>query len=222
MNYIVLLERSQIVTVTKEVIEWMKEIISSYEEPKFITKEYFESNGINKKALSEVGSTITFTLNNGEKVEAMVVDFYEYENIALLMHVDCLNNAYPMNKSATTDGGYTNSYLRKVLKEEIFDLYPDALKGMMVPFMDDECRGDCLRLPTKEEIFGDDNGCGQLGLMKNRRNRIALRNNNPEWYWLQDVVSSTHFANVNNYGNAHNYTATNSNGVRPLFQISLI
>lgn len=39
------------------------------------------------------------------------------------------------------------------------------------------------------------------------------------WFWLRDVVSSTAFAVVNDYGNAHYSGAENTRGVRPAFSI---
>lgn len=38
-------------------------------------------------------------------------------------------------------------------------------------------------------------------------------------FWLRDVVSSAHFARVNNDGHANANNASNSNGVRPVFAI---
>ena len=39
------------------------------------------------------------------------------------------------------------------------------------------------------------------------------------WYWLRDVYSASNFCNVDTYGNAAYYGASNSNGVRPAFPI---
>lgn len=37
--------------------------------------------------------------------------------------------------------------------------------------------------------------------------------------WLRDVVSSTAFARVDDHGNTHSYSASSSNGVRPVFLV---
>ena len=60
--------------------------------------------------------------------------------------------------------------------------------------------------------------------MKNRRNRIAFRNNEFEWYWLKNrgVWSATGFALVNNHGGAYANNASYSFGVRPLFKIRFV
>ena len=41
-------------------------------------------------------------------------------------------------------------------------------------------------------------------------------------WWLRDVVSGANFANVNNNGNANYNSASNSNGIRPDFDIPSI
>ena len=42
---------------------------------------------------------------------------------------------------------------------------------------------------------------------------------NRQWFWLRDVVSSTYFARVANYGGAYCDTASSGSGVRPAFPI---
>ena len=42
---------------------------------------------------------------------------------------------------------------------------------------------------------------------------------NRAWFWLRDVVSASHFANVDNAGLAIYYAASNALGVRPAFSI---
>ena len=42
---------------------------------------------------------------------------------------------------------------------------------------------------------------------------------NREWFWLRDVVSAVHFADVDNTGIAHRWPASGSCGVRPAFSI---
>ena len=61
-------------------------------------------------------------------------------------------------------------------------------------------------------------------MMKKRRNRIAFRNDEFEWYWLKNrgVESATSFAIVSYDGRANGYGASNSFGVRPLFKIRFV
>ena len=58
--------------------------------------------------------------------------------------------------------------------------------------------------------------------MKDRKNRIAFRQNCWEWGWLQNKRkgSATLFANVNNHGYATCNGASASGGVRPAFLIN--
>ena len=61
----------------------------------------------------------------------------------------------------------------------------------------------------------------QLSLFRLRHDSIVARNDagGRYWYWLRDVVSSSNFALVDYYGNASNYGAAGSGGVRPAFLI---
>ena len=61
---------------------------------------------------------------------------------------------------------------------------------------------------------GYDVGCqkSQLSLFKHRHDTIQAGRS---WYWLRDVYSASDFALVNDDGNAGNYHASASGGVRP-------
>ena len=95
----------------------------------------------------------------------------------------------------------------------------------MVPFDN----GDLLRIPFFGEIFGQEDaeyfepdGCEQWELMKDRKNRIAFRQNCWEWGWLQNKWkgSAADFALVTGHGNANSNNASHSYGVRPAFLIN--
>ena len=61
-------------------------------------------------------------------------------------------------------------------------------------------------------------------LMRDRKNRIALREGEPyEWGWLMNKVkgSATAFANVNDDGHTIYDNASNSFGVRPVFFLKM-
>lgn len=57
--------------------------------------------------------------------------------------------------------------------------------------------------------------------MKDRKNRIAFRDNSWEWGWLQNKRkgSATTFCHVGSLGRATAWLASNSFGVRPAFLI---
>lgn len=61
----------------------------------------------------------------------------------------------------------------------------------------------------------------QLSLFRLKPALTVARNDAGEryWYWLRDVVSASHFANVNYSGHAGSSSASNVNGVRPAFLI---
>lgn len=61
----------------------------------------------------------------------------------------------------------------------------------------------------------------QLSLFKLDASKIVALNDAGErfWYWLRDVVSASHFADVTTNGGADHYGASNSGGVRPAFLI---
>lgn len=143
---------------------------------------------------------------------------------ALFLLDKYLDEAYPMNRKNTNKGGYEESDLRETLRsKEILDLFDDW-GDRMVPFDN----GDLLRVPFFGEIFGQEDaeyfepdGCDQWELMKDRKNRIAFRQNCWEWGWLQNKRkgSATNFCSVGAYGTATNWNASSSIGVRPVFLI---
>ena len=57
--------------------------------------------------------------------------------------------------------------------------------------------------------------------MKDRKNRIAFRDNSWEWGWLQNKRkgSAADFCDVGNFGSAGYWFASDSIGVRPAFLI---
>lgn len=142
---------------------------------------------------------------------------------ALFLLDQYLDTAYQMNREYTNEGGYEASDLRKELqKEEVLDIF-GSVRDMMVPFKN----GDLLRIPYAEEFFGDVDGYEPSGkkqwfLMKDRKNRIAIREGEAyEWGWLQNKVksSSANFARVNDLGHADYGGASHSYGVRPVFRL---
>ncbi len=136
-----------------------------------------------------------------------------------------LDKPMAMNPENTNKGGYAESDLRKALQsDEVLDIFADW-RDYMVPFDN----GDLLRIPFYGEIFGQENaecfepdGCEQWELMRDRKNRVAFRQNDYEWGWLQNKHkgSSTRFANVNSLGYAGCSDASNFCGVRPAFLIA--
>lgn len=177
----------------------------------------------------EVGDIVSYTMEDGEEVEALAVkeEFDKHGNLCMVfMLLDCLKEECRMNRDDTNDGGYEVSHLRDQLATKYLEKFPAALRLNMVPFEN----GDLLRIPTEREIFGrniygeeEPNTVEQFEPMKKRRNRMAFDGLNGETqaYWLQNkrVGSATDFCLVNYYGLANLSAASYSIGVRPLYRI---
>ena len=177
----------------------------------------------------EVGDIVSYTMEDGEEVEAIAVqeEFDKHGNLCMVfMLLDCLKEECRMNRDDTNDGGYEESYLREQLRTEYLERFPSSLRLNMVPFKN----GDLLRIPTEREIFGENrygeeepDTVEQFEAMKKRRNRMALDGSNGETqaYWLQNkrVRSATYFCGVGTNGFASGSSASYSFGVRPLYRI---
>ena len=142
---------------------------------------------------------------------------------ALFLLDQYLDEPFKMNQENTNEGGYEASDLRKELqKNSVLEIF-DSVREMMVPFKN----GDLLRIPYAEEFFGDvdsyePSGKKQWPLMKDRKNRIAIREGEPyEWGWLQNKLKSSgaDFAYVHANGLTDYYGASGSLGVRPVFRL---
>ena len=177
----------------------------------------------------EVGDIVSYTMEDGEEVEAIAVkeEFDKHGNLCMVfILLDCLKEECRMNRDDTNDGGYEESYLREQLRTEYLERFPASLRLNMVPFEN----GDLLRIPTEREVFGENrygeeepDTVEQFEAMKKRRNRMALDGSNggTQAYWLQNkrVRSATYFCFVNDYGYAFSDYASFSFGVRPLYRI---
>ena len=142
---------------------------------------------------------------------------------ALFLLDQYLDEPFKMNQENTNEGGYEASDLRKELqKNSVLEIF-DSVREMMVPFKN----GDLLRIPYAEEFFGDvdsyePSGKKQWPLMKDRKNRIAIREGEPyEWGWLQNKLKSSgaFFATVGSLGATGYAGASCSGGVRPVFRL---
>ena len=146
---------------------------------------------------------------------------------ALFLLDQYLDEAYPMGPiyGENGSGSYETSELRYKLNLDGLDEFPEELRERMVPFDN----GDLLRIPFFGEIFGQEDaeyfepdGCEQWELMKDRKNRIAFRQNCWEWGWLQNKRkgSAASFALVTYSGYAASTSASTSSGARPAFLIN--
>lgn len=127
----------------------------------------------------------------------------------------------PMNENGSNEGGYEKSDLKKWIENDLFKMFPEALRkhmtGLTIPTLGEICGwGDNW---DKEHIEPD--GDEQLPLMKQRRNRVAYYKNECEWGWLRNAMkkefSSASFAYVDYDGATGYHAASSSCGVRPEF-----
>ncbi|MCI6698431.1 MAG: DUF6273 domain-containing protein [Lachnospiraceae bacterium] len=174
--------------------------------------------------LFELGDEIRFKLTTGEKVRAKAVQ--ECEDGMLFITKDCVEKEMPVYKNVPkVYSDYIHSDLRKYLNSELLSFFPEKIRSRMVPMMiKDSCR-DCLRVPTEKEIFGE-NTFGveeryteQFYGMKDCHNRVAFAQDELQWYWLQNRVSSEAFAFVNHNGAANCVNAYACLGVRLVFKL---
>lgn len=180
-----------------------------------VTMEILRNDKTNKnKRKYEVGDKFSFALKNGESVTALAVK--EEADGMVFIFEDCLSKAYSMNDN-----------LMDMLNNELYKLFPDEIQNVMVSFGGN----NMIRIPTEKEIFGvnkygerESDDVKQFEPMKKRRNRIAFRNDEFEWYWLKNrgVGGAAHFARVAGTGYAISLGASSSLGVRPLFKIRFV
>lgn len=127
----------------------------------------------------------------------------------------------PMNENGSNEGGYEKSDLKKWIENDLFMMFPKALRsrisGLSIPTLGEICGWDDKW--DREHIEADNDE--QLPLMKQRRNRVADYDNEFEWGWLRNATkeefSSAYFAIVDGFGGADSDYASDSLGVRPEF-----
>ncbi len=142
-------------------------------------------------------------------------------NDSVLFIFDDIVARKPMNETNTNEGGFKESQLYKWLQNTLLPAFPEHLRSMISE----------LTIPTVGQIVGHSDEWDnehfegdrdeQLPLMKDRKHRIALFEDDFSWYWVQNATkkdwSSAFFAVVGGSGSASSYGASGSGGVRPAF-----
>lgn len=152
------------------------------------------------------------------------------EDGAVFLLDQYLDEAMPMNRVDTNDGGYEASDLRKRLNStDILDIFVFSDVGNELVPLDN---GDLFRIPYFSEIFGWDDlydlfvepdDYNQWPLMAKRQDRIACRRGvGCEFGWLQNKrIARRGFCVVTSDGFAADGRALNKFGVRLVFKIRL-
>lgn len=163
----------------------------------------------------EIGDKIKLNLMSNEEHTATAVR-REEDGTMLFVFDSIMNREYYMNRPGK-QAKYEESDMREYLRESAIMLMPAHIAAHMVRFEN----GDFLRLLTREEVFGAEDGSGQISYFKDRKNRAATREGFFDWWWLQDAedAAAAFFARVTNYGSAFYGVAYTSSGVRPAFKI---
>ncbi len=180
---------------------------------KVIRKEVLEV----ERSGIKIGDELEIRMDDGTAFWATAIS--KQDGKMLFIFNECVSRQ-PVNVKGGTDGGYLESDIRGWLNEYFCKHLPEELQMMLTPNKD----GDDLWLLSLKEVCGCDehwDDCeGQLDYFKSEKNRVAEYEGETYPWWLRDVVSGAHFADVGNNGDASYYTASNTNiGVRPAFAI---
>ena len=149
-----------------------------------------------------------------------------------------------MNETDITTGGYVGSKMYteglNQAKTLVTSAFPDMVLTHRTFLVNEVTNGkpsggawfdSTLELPNENMMYGShifmpqSDGVTTVVSFTINNSQLALMAAHPrfiktrEFYWLMDVVSSTHFADVSDKGVADCSSATNSFGVRPVFAI---
>lgn len=151
-----------------------------------------------------------------------------------------------MNETHTTEGGYVGSLMYKSGLDQAKTAIAAAFGDLVTTHRDILCNAvsngrqsgggwfdSTVELMCERMVYGNSvfqPGCDGSFIPYNYttgKSQFALFRmapqyiSNRQWYWLRDVVSATHFANVDHGGKATCYHAGSVRGVRPYFVISV-
>ena len=151
-----------------------------------------------------------------------------------------------MNETNTTEGGYVGSLMYKSGLDQAKTAITAAFGALVTSHRDYLCNAvsngrpsgeawfdSTVELMNERMVYGNPvfsavgDGTNIPGNHTTGKSQFALFRmapryiTNRQWYWLRDVVSSTHFAGVNDAGGASCGSAGRVCGVRPYFVISV-
>jgi hypothetical protein len=125
----------------------------------------------------------------------------------------------------TNKGGFKESALCEYLNTQFLNTALNPVKEALLPNRD----GNKVSLPTLYEVAADDDFGNdmnwedeprQLEYFKKIKNRIRVKENDTQWWWLYNAAHATYFAYVNGTGNAYTYYASDTTGgVAPAISI---
>ena len=162
----------------------------------------------------------------------------------VIMPDEALYNAQ-MNTTNVTTGGYVGSAMYKSNLANAKTIVNAAFQGSVLTHREYLCNAvangrpsggawfdSSIELPNEPMMYGHphfsptSDGSTVPGIYTISKTQLALFMVCPRFIvnrsynqWLRDVVSSALFARVSDYGNAHCYYASASDGVRPVFPV---
>ena len=186
--------------------------------------------------LFNVGDEKEFQLNDGPTIHARIIGFnHDQSDITLPLGitfetVETLDKDYQMNKKNTNDGGWAESYLRKMLNSDIYgEALPGDLREVIKPctkltFNDGELSEtvDRLFVLSEQEVFGrktwSNGGEGKWYEYYRRENTDYFKckqNGEGDWRWERSPCPSgaTGFCGVGSGGGAYRSGASGAYGV---------
>lgn len=170
-------------------------------------------------AVCRVGDVLSFTSSRNIQVEALAVK--EEKDGMLFVTVECVGIESMVYSPQEQSGGYACSRLRGRLNREFVESLPAWLREQLVPFSN----GDLLRLPTVQELFGDDSDreAHRWKPMKLSRNRVCFLGSEGigMCYWLANQADGggNYYSGVDYMGNPMHLAAVGAYGVRPVFKL---
>ena len=150
-----------------------------------------------------------------------------------------------MNETSTTTGGYAGSKMYTDTLPTVKTTCQAAFPSMVLSHREylvnavtdgkpsaGAWTDSDVELPSEIMMYGShiispgNDGATVASLYTINKSQLALFNLVPRfikpssgWSWLRDPVSATNFANVSSYGRARNGSASDDNGVRPVFPV---
>lgn len=183
------------------------------------------------------GDLIPIRLSDGELVELRVS--FDENGKCFFVTENCLCVPHRMNPTASTAGGWECCEMRQYLNTEIFNLFPEDLKRVIVPTkiiqQDVDCdiwreTKDKLFLFSIGQVFGFESneqpidpriGEAQIRCFKTAKGRVKMDDSNraTSW-WLRSAGTASGFRYVTSRGLVYNYGANSTDGVALGFCIS--
>ena len=205
---------------------------------KFYHREpaYSSIDEIKESMIIEPFDEFIIPLKNGEIATAVFGGYVKGGRRRFVLK-DCIGEPHVMNKQPTNKGGYMNSELRRYVLDELLPLFPDALRSAFIPrtmseFIDGKAREytDTLWIPSAADVLGDaadgyweaDPSGEQLRIFERERDRVkevAGKGTYPWWLRSARRYNSNGFAGVYTSGIVNYYSAINSLGVAPGFDL---